>query len=288
MGLKVTAARIGATLRAWSGLRRLTLPLSALLAVGVLVAPSAAQSIADGFPVSAHGPSATVIMSSPQGEGRLIESFGDLAKARHVAVLVPGVSWTGPLVRDERDATRRHPAVQARALLAEMQRLDPSTPAAVVVWLNYDPPTGLDADAAQSARAIDGAPRLTAFVNSLDHRDRVTLVCHSYGSVVCGHAASQVRVASIIAIGSPGMDVERAADLRSRAPIWAALAPDDPIALVPYTMVDGFGHGANPASPEFGALALPHDGAHGHNGYLAAGSQSLTSIASIAVGVPVS
>ena len=84
------------------------------------------------------------------------------------------------------------------------------------------------------------------------------------------------------------MDVGRAADLHARASVWAALAPDDPIALVPHTRVDGYGHGANPAAPEFGALALPDDGAHGHNGYLAPGSQSLVSIADLAVGRPVS
>jgi hypothetical protein len=169
-----------------------------------------------------------------------------------------------------------------------MRALDPNTPAAVVVWLDYDPPPGLDADAAQSPRAVAGAPRLAAFVNSLDHRDRVTLVCHSYGSVVCGHAASQVRAQSIVAIGSPGMDVETAAQLHTKAAVWAALASDDPVALVPYTMVDGYGHGQNPASPDFGAHVLPDAGAHGHNGYLTSGSQSLVSIARLAVGLAVS
>jgi hypothetical protein len=259
-----------------------------LLAIGVLAAPAAAQSIADGLPVVAAGPQATVLMASSQGEGRLVESFGDLSAARDVAILVPGVSWTGPLVRDEHDATRRHPAVQARALLAQMRQLHPTTPAAVVVWLDYDPPTGLDADAAQSVRAVEGAPRLVSFVNSLNPRTRVTLVCHSYGSVVCAHAAPRLRASAIVAIGSPGMDVPLASDLHSRAAIWAALAPDDPIALVPYAMFDGYGHGANPASPEFGARALPDGGAHGHNGYLSTGSQSLLSIARIAVGEPVS
>jgi hypothetical protein len=279
------AARLRAYRRARSGrLKRLALPMFVLLLLGALATPAAAQSIADGTPVALQGPRAVVLMSSPRGQGRVIESFGDLATARDIAILVPGASWTGPLLRDERQATRRHPAVQARALLAEMHKQNPSAPAAVVVWLDYDPPPGVDADAARSLRAAEGAPRLVSFVNSLNRRARVTLVCHSYGSVVCGHAAAQLRVASIIAIGSPGMDVARAADLHATAAIWTALAPDDPIGLVPHTMVEGYGHGANPVSPEFGARDLPIEGAHGHNGYLTPGSQSLVSIARLTLG----
>ena len=66
-------------------------------------------------------------------------------------------SESGILVSDERGAGRRHPAVQARSLLAEMQRQSPHTPVAVVVWLDYDAPAGLDADAARSERAVAGA-----------------------------------------------------------------------------------------------------------------------------------
>lgn len=280
------AARVWAALRTRLGRKRIVLPAAMLLVVGFFATPAAAQSIADGTPVVVRGPEPTLLYSSARGEGRAIESFGDLSTARDIAVLVPGVSWTGPLLRDEREATRRHPAVQARSLLAQMRKANPSTPAAVVVWLNYDPPTGLDADAARSQRALAGAPLLTAFVNSLSSKARVTLVCHSYGSVVCAHSAPDVRAAAIVAIGSPGMDVDTAAQLHTRASVWAALVADDPIGLVPHTMVDGYGHGANPVDPSFGAHLLPDEGAHGHNGYLTDGSQSLTSIAAIAVGRP--
>lgn len=247
-------------------------------------APAVGQSISDGTPVTVAGPSATVLSRDPRGEGRLVEAFGDVRRARNIAVIVPGVGWTGPLLRDERGAGRRHPAVQARSLLAEMERLDPNTPAAVVVWLDYDPPAGLDADAARSDRAVDGAPRLAAFVDSLPRSSRVSVVCHSYGSVVCGHAAPRLHVSSLVVVGSPGMDVWSRAALHTRATVWAGIAPDDPIGVVPHTRVDGLGHAADPTAPDFGARALPVDGAHGHNGYLVVGTGSLHAIAAITIG----
>jgi hypothetical protein len=80
------------------------------------------------------------------------------------------------------------------------------------------------------------------------------------------------------------MDVWTRAALHTTATVWAGLAPDDPIGVVPHTRVEGFGHAADPAAPAFGARALPVDGAHGHNGYLVAGTGSLRAIAQITTG----
>ena len=266
--------------------KKLPVLLAAALIGAATVTPAAAQEIADNTVVNL-GPGAVhaeILMRSSAGTGRLVEVFGDLAHARHIAVVVPGVSWTGPLVLDEREETRRHPAVQARALLAQMRRLDPHSGAAVVVWLNYDPPANLGIDAALSDRAVAGAPRLARFVQSLPRDANVTLVCHSYGSVVCGHAAHAVHVGDLVAIGSPGMDVFDAAGLRTTARVWAGRAAGDPIGLVPFTRIGGLGHGADPTDPAFGARSLPVDGATGHNDYLAPGTASLLNVARIAVG----
>ena len=251
---------------------------------GAGAAPAVGQSLSDGTPVNVIGPRATVLSTNGHGQGRLVEAFGDVRHARNIAVIVPGVGWTGPLLGDEREAGRRHPAVQARSLLAEMERMAPGTPAAVVVWLDYDPPAGLNADAARSDRAIDGAPRLATFVDSLSRSATVSVVCHSYGSVVCAHAAPQLHISSLVVVGSPGMDVWTRAALHTSATVWAGLAPDDPIGVVPHTRVEGFGHAADPTATAFGARALPVDGAHGHNGYLVAGTGSLRAIAQIATG----
>jgi hypothetical protein len=272
-------------LRARRRLRdRLALGVATVAAVVVGAAPAVGQSISDGTPVEVAGPVATVLSASHDGQGRVVEAFGDVGRARNVAVIVPGVGWTGPLLSDEREAGRRHPAVQARSLLAEMQRQAPGTPAAVVVWLDYDPPAGLGAGAARSERAVAGAPRLAAFVDTLPRSATVSLVCHSYGSVVCGRAAPRMDVSALVAIGSPGMDVQSRAGLRTSAEVWAGTAPEDPIGVVPHTRVNGFGHAADPTHPAFGARALPVRDARGHNGYLVAGTDSLRAIAQIAVG----
>lgn len=263
---------------------RLVLGAATIVAVLVGAAPAVGQSLSDGTPVNVIGPPATVLSADAHGQGRLVEAFGDVRRARNIAVIVPGVGWTAPLLSDERGAGRRHPAVQARSLLAAMERQAPGTPAAVVVWLDYDPPAGLNADAARSERAVDGAPRLAAFVDSLSRSATVSVVCHSYGSVVCAHAAPRLHVSSLVVVGSPGMDVWTRAALHTTATVWAGLAPDDPIGVVPHTRVEGFGHAADPTAPAFGARALPVDGAHGHNGYLVAGTGSLRAIAQIVTG----
>lgn len=263
---------------------RLALGAATVAALVGGAAPAVGQSISDGTPVSVAGPTATVLSTDSHGQGHLVEAFGDLRRARTIAVIVPGVGWTGPLLSDERGAGRRHPAVQARSLLAEMERLAPGVPAAVVVWLDYDAPAGLGPDAARSERAISGAPRLAAFVDSLPRGATVSVVCHSYGSVVCAHAAPHLDASSLVVVGSPGMDVWSRAGLHTSATVWAGLAADDPIGLVPHSRIDGYGHAADPTAPDFGARALPVDGAHGHNGYLVTGTGSLRAIAQIAVG----
>ncbi|NUQ33187.1 MAG: hypothetical protein HOP99_10320, partial [Dermatophilaceae bacterium] len=91
-------------------------------------------------------------------------------------------------------------------------------------------------------------------------------------------------ITDLVAVGSPGMDVWSRAALGTKADVWAGIAPDDPIGLVPHTRVEGFGHAADPTSPGFGANALPVGGAHGHNGYLVAGTESLRAIALLATG----
>ncbi|GAA2746747.1 hypothetical protein GCM10009868_33410 [Terrabacter aerolatus] len=255
-----------------------------LLTLLLGAAPAVGQSISDGTPVQVAGPVARVLSADPRGQGRVVEAFGDVHRAKHIAVIVPGVGWNGPLLRDEQGAGRRHPAVQARTLLAEMERTDPHTPAAVVVWLDYDPPAGLDADAARSDRAVDGAPRLASFVDRLSRSASVSLVCHSYGSVVCAHAAPHLSISALVAIGSPGMDVWTRSALHTTAAVWAGIAADDPIGVVPHTRVDGFGHAADPTSTAFGASALPVADARGHNGYLVAGTDSLRAIAQIVTG----
>ncbi|MGN6637254.1 MAG: alpha/beta hydrolase [Oryzihumus sp.] len=265
-----------------------TLIVSALAALALNATPAVAHSLSedtDALPTMTGQPAGQVLMASRQGNGHVIEAFGDLAHADHIVVLVPGVGWNAATLLDESEATRRHPAVQARGILAEATKLDPHTRTAVVVWLDYDAPSTVDLDAAESTRAIKGAPRLAAFVNGKARHADVSVVCHSYGAVVCAHAAPIMNARDIVAVGSPGMDVSTVGQLHARGRVWAGTAPDDPISMVPHTTIGGLGHGADPTDPGFGARRLPTGTSQGHNGYFTPGTLSLLNITRIALGL---
>ena len=221
-----------------------------------------------------------------RGDGRIVEVMGDLTAARRIAVIVPGMGWNLRRVLTERAHNPNGPVMGAVALAAKMRQEAPRVPTAAIMWLGYRPPHGIDVDAMRSTRATAGARRLVAFLRGLPSRARVTLVCHSYGAVVCGRAASGLprRVGDIVTLASPGMDVRTAAGLRTPARIWAGRAPDDPIRFTPHVRVAGFGHGTDPVSPAFGATVIRTGTASGHSHYLRPGTESLANAARVAVG----
>ena len=216
------------------------------------------------------------------GDGRVVEVLGDLDAAEHVAVVVPGSGhrlgnfWTSTSPA----APRRNGA----DLLAEMRRQSPRTGVAVVVWLGYDAPEQVDLVAARSDRAATGAGDLARLTWRLPARASVTLVGHSYGSVVVARAARAARVDDLVVIGSPGMDAASVTDLGTPAAVWAARGPRDPIAFVPSVRIGGVGHDADPTSAGFGARTFATGRVAGHDGYYEPGSESLANIARIAVG----
>lgn len=221
------------------------------------------------------------------GDGFAAEVLGDLATADRIVVLVPGVGTTlADFDRGLGGVARRAPAVQARNLHAELLRQDPDARVAVVAWLGYDPPDGWGLAVATADRAMAGAAALDGFVRRLTAERpaaTVALIGHSYGSVVLGLAAAGLptQVTDLVAIGSPGMGVDSAAELGTTAQVWAGQAAGDWIRRVPGVRVLGLGHGRHPADPAFGARALPVDGVDGHDGYLEPGTPTLTALAAI-------
>ncbi|HET6858238.1 MAG TPA: alpha/beta hydrolase, partial [Streptomyces sp.] len=178
------------------------------------------------------------------------------------------------------------PVGMAKALYAAERAASPGARTAVIAWADYTAPAGLGMDAVIGKPAMDGSQRLDSLVEGLPGDSKVSLFCHSYGSVVCGVAAPSLppRVADIVALGSPGMRVENAAQLRTGARVWATRDVDDWIQDVPYLEVGGLGHGADPVSPEFGARVVSATGAVGHTGYFEPGTESLSNFAEIGVG----
>jgi hypothetical protein len=243
------------------------------------------------------------LLFDPRGTGLVAEVFGDLSTADRIAVLVPGVDTRGPnFLTGLGGVPARAPAVQAENLYdATFPAAGPpigttagtaagaGARVAVVAWLGYRTPHGVGRDAAREELARAGAVALERFVGGLVRRRpaaTLTLIGHSYGSVVVGLAAPRLprQVTDLVATGSPGMGVDRAADLRTRARVWAALAPADWIHWVPGIELFGVGHGTQPADPAFGARPFGTAGVTDHDHYLAPGTRSLADVADIVLG----
>ena len=226
----------------------------------------------------------------PRGNGRVVEVFGDLATADRIAVLVPGVSTTANNFNTGLDDVRdRAPAVQARNLYDATRAAAPGQRVAVVAWLGYDAPQGIGRTAAREELARAGATALDGFTRDLAilrPAATVTVIGHSYGSVVAGLAAAGLpsQVKDLVVVGSPGMSVSRAADLHTSARIWAGQSGTDWIDWVPALQVWGAGHGTLPTTAGFGATVFGTQGVLDHDHYLAQGTQSLANIASIVLG----
>src|SRR5579863_3402375 len=192
-----------------------------------------------------------VLFFNPSGQGVAAMVIGNLATATRVAILVPG-SDTTLATFFSRGASS--PGGGAEALAAEARSLEPGARLAIIAWLGYPAPAMLSPAVMTSGDAGQGAQALRPLVIALaGHGDQVALLCHSYGSVVCGLAAPHLPVTDIAVFGSPGMDASSAASLDTKARVWAGRDSDDPVRFVPHIQVFGLGFGADPMSPSFGA-----------------------------------
>jgi hypothetical protein len=222
----------------------------------------------------------------PRGTGRAVEVVGDLAHAKRVAILVPGADTTLSTFDERGQRPYSTPGGGARALVAQADRLDPDSHLAVIAWLGYSPPKVTSAGVITDLRADAGATRLRRLVDGLHALNPsvgTTLLCHSYGSVVCGEAIRGLPVDNVAAFGSPGMAASSAAALDTRANVWAARGSRDWMQFVPHVRVLGLGFGTDPVSPGFGAHVFAAGPAE-HSDYLRPGSVSLRNLALIALG----
>ncbi|MDT9692204.1 alpha/beta hydrolase [Streptomyces sp. P9(2023)] len=217
-----------------------------------------------------------VLAADPRGRGQVALVYGDLTAAAHVAVVVPGSDIDAGNVRPLTD-------------MAEALRRATHGRTAVIAWAGYTTPVGVGVDAASGDLAEAGAERLARLTDGLAATRAAgaaepSLFCHSYGSVVCGLAAHQLKAKDLVVFGSPGMRAASVGALGTDARVWAAKDPTDWIDRIPNVRFAGLGHGADPTDPEFGARRVPADDARGHNGYFAPGTQSLRTFAAIAQG----
>jgi Alpha/beta hydrolase len=224
-----------------------------------------------------------VLFFNPSGQGVAAMVIGNLATATRVAILVPGSDTTLATFFSRGSSS---PGGGAEALAVQARRLDPGERLAVIAWLGYPAPAMLSPGVLTSGDASQGAQALRPLVTELAERgDQVALLCHSYGSVVCGLAAPHLPVTDIAVFGSPGMDASSVASLHTGARVWAGREADDDVKYVPHIQLFGLGFGADPMSPGFGARIFA-TGDGGHSGYLDPGSVSLRNLTYIALGDP--
>ncbi|QPP09042.1 hypothetical protein G4Z16_24470 [Streptomyces bathyalis] len=230
-----------------------------------------------------------ILAFDPRARGQIAEVYGDLGGAERTAVIVPG-SDIDLATFDSKGPNRYGtPAGMAASLRARMSAAEPGTRTAVIAWSGYTTPVGLGPDAATTRLAAAGAPRLERFLQGLARTGAPapTVLCHSYGSVVCGRAAGELTrrdASDLIVFGSPGMHADSVRELRTPLRVWAARDAGDWIGRVPNVEVLGLGHGSDPVSESFGARVVSSARADGHTGYLAPGTDSLANFAAITLG----
>ncbi|MDT0319967.1 alpha/beta hydrolase [Streptomyces millisiae] len=216
----------------------------------------------------------------PRGRGTFVEVFGDLPAAERTAVVVPGMS-------NDLD-TNGTPVGWARDLHRELTRDAPGVPTATIAWVGYTTPDGVGPDVVTDRLARAGAPRLERFLAGLaltaPRTAPPTVLCHSYGSVVCGLAASELAAGDLVFLGSPGTRAGSVDALDTDARVWATRSPTDWISAIPNVSVLGLGHGTDPTEPAYGARVVTSADVESHGGYAAPGTDSLRNLSAITLG----
>ena len=211
----------------------------------------------------------------PAGDGRVAEVLGDLEEADTVAVVVPGI--TNDIANY--DGLRGN----AANLQRHAEEIDPGRTHATIAWLGYDTPDDLPG-AASSGPADTGAEDLVGDAIEVDRVNgsaRRTIVGHSYGSVVTGHAMTDgIDIDAVAVVGSPGMGPDDRDDLGSPAvELFAGRHQRD---VVPYAPA----HGEDPSADGYGATVFATE-VTGHSSYFDRGSVSLDNLTRIVIGQPV-
>ena len=258
-------------------------------------------------------PGTLLIGFGTDGDGRAVVAAGDPDRSDNVVTYVPGVGARLQAVGVD--------LARSDAIARSARAADPRAGTAAITWIGYRAPSGLLA-ASGGAAARDGGAALARFQDGLrvtghGDRTRLTVLGHSYGSLVAGHAAAAggLEADELVLVGSPGTGTRRdVTDLRmDPAHVWATVAANDPINHVPGAAAAGtsapfpatrqIAHGSDPTDPAFGAQVFASapgtpgpladdpatvvdesSPAAAHGQYWDPGSPSLESIGRIAVG----
>jgi uncharacterized protein YukE len=226
---------------------------------------------------------------------RVAVAVGDVDRAAHVAVVVPGFTTTV-----ERDLTG---ADRVSADLADQSSraatlVGDHRDVAVVSWLGYDIPQTADTvrsghSVVLRASAEAGAGGLATFLRGLPSDQHVTLVGHSYGSTTAGLAVARgdTGVDDLVVLGSPGLGADTSTELGlPPRHVHVLEADEDPVADLGWFGRDPSGlPGVDRLSTDNVELPDGRTGRRsvGHSGYLVPGTTSQWNVAAVVAGAPV-
>lgn len=250
-----------------------------------------------------------ILLFDPDGDGRVVEVFGDLDEAANIGVVVPGITNDRSNFSDGEGGFR----ASARNVYDRSLELNVES-VATIAWLGYDTPDGPGAVIKRAAN--QGRDDLIHFVEGMDALSgnrHISVIGHSYGSLLTGVAAKEGLAANeVVFVGSPGTGLGHAneAKLKPGGVVWAGLAHADPIGagvdLSEFAtpdkqlrrtleqLIDSLGgehsikelhHGMNPAHEDFGAIEFHTDGATGHSEYFEPETVSLDNLLYIIAGM---
>lgn len=243
-------------------------------------------------------PSRRLLTVDPHGEGRAAVVLGDLATADYVTYLVPGMFFTidGQINDWTDDAARIYDEqVSWLNLIGEKNSGEASKTVAVVAWMGYETP---DLTSIASLElAGEGRDAIASAVEGLlaersGNEPYVSIIAHSYGSTAALMALTEYdfEIDALSVIGSPGSAAQSVDELHVRnGNVFVGEAAWDP---VPNTAF----FGSDPGSDSYGAKHINVSGgidritnevlaaSIGHNGYFAAGSESVRNLALIGIG----
>lgn len=220
-------------------------------------------------------------------DGRVILANGNPDTADHTAVFVPGTKTVLGNIEDE--------VGKSDALWRQSTKVASGESVSTIMWFDYDAPRsakpGESGDVRPEAMydkyAERAAPRLRGFLDGIElaHQEaapphklapeghsHVTLIGHSYGSTVIGDVAQEhdfrnpLPVDDIVAVGSPGVQADRAGDLGVQPKhVWAMGGGGDDELVREGGRIAGLGDNWTiPTDEAFGANVMESDsGSHG-------------------------
>ncbi|MEV6490593.1 alpha/beta hydrolase [Actinoplanes sp. NPDC051633] len=222
-------------------------------------------------------------------DGKAIVAIGNPDTATNVSTVVPGTSARlGSIDLDVQRAERLAAAAEASA--------DGHGTVSTIAWLGYDAPD--DVGAAFPFQADAGAEALDRFQDGLRATHEAgaahqSVVAHSYGAVVAGHAARDygLNADDLILVAAPGTGVDHVSELtldgvppdQIGRRVHAIRSPDDWVRIFAPDEPDAIGHGLDPTDARFGAHVFEADNGSRdeHNGYFDEGTAALGSLGAL-------